>query len=107
VRARLPVKKRRSEARHTRAFCEKKKHVEARTKRREGGTKARDFILSHIYFACSFLPFSFILFTFYVFFSPLLFSVWQGPFLFSRIQKKYSDATEKTKHTKAYQHIQK
>jgi hypothetical protein len=98
VRARLPVKKKEKRSPpHTRVLLEKKKHVEARTKRREGGTKAREilFTVLRIFCVCSFLPF----------FSRKF--VWQGPFLFSRIQKKLRDATEKTKHTKAYQHIQK
>jgi hypothetical protein len=96
VRARLPVKKKEKRSPpHTRVLLEKKKHVEARTKRREGGTKARGDFIYHLFCVCSFLPF----------FSRKF--VWQGPFLFSRIQKKLRDATEKTKHTKAYQHIQK
>jgi len=85
VRARLPVKKKEKRSPPPHAFCEKKKHVEARTKRREGGTKARDFI--------SFLPFSRVCLA--------------GSLSFSANTKKHSDATEKTKHTKAYQHIQK
>jgi len=61
VRARLPVKKKEKRSPpHTRVLLEKKKHVEARTKRREGGTKnAREILFTYIL---------------RVFFSPLLFT---------------------------------